>query len=426
MRFTKTSTSILLAAGLFGAGMSSATVIDFAVMPEAKSRQDIWPVITQALMSAKKGDTVMLTDPRSGVRVAAIGISEEIAEANTPAARTNWLTKKFGNQIAQMKRFLTDTAAPVNGTGDFTRFVRSLELRKAEFPGQPIQEAFFGSPLQTEPAALSMVNRYPADSFLLMRDSIFSIVGHERALQGITIHVVHSPALSEFSDRNRDFHQSRVKRFYGMFVNQQGGNLASFSGSPEHLRRIADGDFPRVEYGRPDMGDGKPTIFEVLSPAIERQDKKLQASLWESTAAPNPRKPKRPAAPVDVGITWNRNVDLDIYVQVADDNELYFGRTESTKFGGRFLKDITALPGTNGFETVTYANDVPLKGLQVYVNHYGGTSESSVDIELRIRVDGEIYAKKLQLPAGRGTQGGGNRNADPSWIRVNVPAILGI
>jgi hypothetical protein len=426
MQLKKTTVSALLAMGLSWAMAASATVIDFAVMPEAKSRQDIWPVITQALMTAKQGDTVTLTDPRNGTRVASVLISEEVAEANTSTARSNWLNKKFGGQIGQMKRFLTDVASPAGGNGDFTRYVRSLELRKTEFPGQPIQGAFFGSPLQTEPAAMSMVNRYPADSFLLRPDSVFSVVGHERALQGVTLHVVHSAALSEFSDRNRDFHQAKVKRFFGMFVGQQSGNLASFSGSPEHLRRIIDGNFPKIEYGKPEMRDGKPTIFEVLSPTIERQDKNLQTSLWEGVVPKNQSAPSRMAAPMDIGITWNRSIDLDIYVQPEGDAELFFGRIESAVFGGRFLKDIQSLPGSNGFETVTYTGDVPLKRLRVYVNHYGGVTDAPVEVEMRIRVLGSIYAKKFRLPPGQGTRGAGDRNIDPAWVRANVAEIMGL
>ena len=405
---------------------AEATVIDFAVMPEAKQRPEIWPSITEALMTAKKGDAIILTDPRAGSRVAGVTISEEVAEAPSPQARTNWLTKKYGGQIAQMKRFLTTTEASQTGTGSFTRFVRDLELLKTEFPGQPIQAAFYGSPLQLEPAALSMVNRYPADNLLLIRDSIFCVVGHEHALQGVTVHVVHSPNLSEFSERNRDFHEEKVKRFFGMFIEEQGGNLASFSGSAEHLRRIATANYPKVDYGHPEMGDGKPVIFEVLSPAIERHNKSLHAGLWDARTVPIKPPPSRPSAPLDISITWSRNIDLDIYVKAENDAELYFARTASATYGGRFLNDIRSLPGTNVFETVTYAGDVPLKSLQVYINHYAGASDAPVEIEVRIRVLGSIYAKTVHLAAGHGSKGGGDRNHDPSWVRVNAAEIMGL
>jgi len=242
----------------------------------------------------------------------------------------------------------------------------------------------------------------------------------------VTLHVVHSAALSEFSDRNRDFHQAKVKRFFGMFVNQQGGSLASFSGNTEHLRRMVDGNFSKVDYGRPEMGDGKFMIFEVLSPTIERQDKNLQTSLWDGTVAKNQPAPTRAVAPMDISIAWSRNVDVDLYTQVENDAELFFGRTESAAFGGRFLKDIRSLPGANVFETVTYAGDVPLKRLRVFINHYGGVTDAPVDIELRIRVLGSIYAKKFRLPPGQGTRGAGDRNTDSAWVRVNVAEIVGL
>ena len=45
----------------------AATVVEVAVTPEAKqTRQDIWPTITQVLMTAPLGDVVTVFDSTSG------------------------------------------------------------------------------------------------------------------------------------------------------------------------------------------------------------------------------------------------------------------------------------------------------------------------------------------------------------------------
>jgi hypothetical protein len=421
----KSSLILVTVLSLFGPTASMATVIEFAVMPEAKQRTDIWPTVMETLMVARKGDIVSMLDAKSGIRVSAVTITEEIAEASGTAARTTWLNKLQGSQIVRMKKFLLDTTSS-SGTGDFLRYARGLELRKTEFPGHRIQAVFFGSPLQKAPEAYSMVHRYPADIFLLLpeSESIFSVHGKEKALEGVSVHVVHSAGLIEFSDRSRDAHQAKIRRFFGMFIKEQGGNLASFTGSADHLRTVASTEYPKVDYGRPERGDGKRLIFEVLSPTLERQDRTLQSSLWDATVTASAPPPSRQSAPVDIGITWNKNIDLDIYVMPEGDSELFFGRTLSEKYGGRFIKDITSLPNSNGFETVTYAGEVPMARLQVYVNHYAGVTETPVDIEVRFRILGNVYSKKFRLPAGKGTRGGGNRNSDPSWARLNVPEIL--
>ena len=53
-------------------------------------------------------------------------------------------------------------------------------------------------------------------------------------------------------------------------------------------------------------------------------------------------------------------------------------------------------------------------------------SDGPVDIEVRIRVLDSIYAKTVHLAAGHGSKGGGDRNHDPSWVRVNAAEIMGL
>lgn len=307
------------------------------------------------------------------------------------------------------------------------RWVRSLELRKTEFPGvNKIEAVYFGSPLVTQPEAYSMTSRYPSDAFIFKADgNLFSTIGKEKTLQGIDVHVVHSAGLTEFSERNRDFHQQKIRRFYGLFLGNLGGNLASFTGAADHLKAVATTSFQKMDYGNPDH-NGKPIIYEVLTPQLEAIDDSRQSSLWANKIQANPPPPQRLTAPFDIGITWNQNLDLDLYVQPEGDQELSFQKTSSAKYVGRFVKDITALPGTNGFETITYDGDVPLRLVRVYVNHYAGTSNVPTSVELRIRTGGATYFKKFSLPAGQGTRGGGNRDAHPSWVRVDIPQILGI
>jgi hypothetical protein len=406
----------------------AATVVEVAVTPEAKqTRQDIWPTITQVLMTAPRGDVVTVFDSTSGLRVATIKVTDEMDASPNPNARTTWLMKQQGGEVAKAKKFLADQAT-ASGSGDFVRWIRSLEVRKAEFPGvQRFSGVFFGSPLVTAPEAYSMKNRYPSDAFLFMPDvSLFSTLGKEKALSNVDIHVVHSPGLAEFSERNRDYHQTRIKRFYGLFISTMGGSLASFGGTADHLKNISKTAYPKVSYGAAEKNDGKPIIYEVQSPQLERQDTGRQKSLWEGTIDKNPTAPTRQSAPFDIGITWNRNVDLDIYVMPPGDKELSFQKTTSEKYNGRFLKDIVSLPGTNGFETVVYDSDVPFRELRVYINHYAGASNEPIDGELRIRIEGATYAKKFRFPPGQGTRGQGSRDSSPAWMKIEIAKVVGL
>jgi hypothetical protein len=303
--------------------------------------------------------------------------------------------------------------------------MRGLEQRKNEFPGLSIKGVFFGTPLISSPEAYAMQHRWPSDGFITLRDSLFSAVGKENSLQGVDIHIVHSAGLTEFSERNRDFHAQKIKTFYGRMIARMGGNLATFGGSSDHLNNITTASFPKQNYGELE-GGSKPVIYEVLSPQLVKEDGDRQQSLWASAVDKSPLVVPTGPQPFDLGLTWDKNVDLDIYVLPAGDVELFYGQTLSRKYAGRFLKDIRTTPENRGYETVVYENPVPLNSLKVFVNHYSGQSTAPINAEFRFRVNGQIYSKKFQLPAGRGTGGHGDRRANPAWVEINIPVLLGL
>ena len=336
-------------------------------------------------------------------------------------------------QIAAIKLyFSTPTVTGANAGGaDIMRWIRSLELRQREFSGAKLKAVFFGSPLVTAPEAYSMVHRWPSDGFLMQRDSLYSVIDKGVALKDVDIHVVHSATMNEFSERNRDFHANKIKIFYGRLIAHMGGNLASFNGSADHLRALTSTAFPKIHYGELE-GGSKPVIYEVLSPQLIKAESSRQESLWANRIDKNPLVVPQGDQPFDLGITWDKDVDIDVYVKADNDEELFFNRITSIKYKGRFLKDLRSQgdlksgSNSNGFETVIYETPVPLTTVKVFINHYSGVSLSPINGEFRIRVNGNIYYKKFQLAAGIGTRGAGNRVGNSSWVEINVPALLGL
>ncbi len=404
---------------------TGSTVTEFAIAPDARGRQDIWPTVTGVVLNGSKNDVVIVYDLMSRKRVATLRVTEEMALAPNLNAKSIWLMKHQAADIASLKQFFTDKGQD-SASMDLASYLKELPLRKQEFPKDKVQSVFVGSPLVKYPDAYSMVNRYPTDAFLLTADSPFSTLGKSSALHDITIHVVHSADASEFSAKDKNLHHAKVNRFYGIFVGRMGGNLATFSGSLDHLKNVGSHVFPKVGYGPLVPGDGKLRVVEVTDPRIDLEEQKRQASLWQAPVTKKPLAAGTTKGLIDVGITWDRNVDLDIYVRADGDRELFYGDPGSERYGGRLIKDITSLPASRGFETVTFAKEVPLKNLRVHVNHYAGRTTEPINVDFRIRVNGEVFFNRLQLPAGEGTQGGGARQRHPAWIEINVPVLLGM
>jgi hypothetical protein len=418
--------SICLIFGLICSAQAyAASVAEFAVAPDGKLREDLWPMITSVILNAQKGDVITLVDAKNSSRVGTIKITDEIAEAPNPTAKATWLTKQQGDQVNRMKAFLKSPSEP-NASADFARYVRSLELRKSEFSGYPVQAVFVGSPLSTQPDVYNMRGRYLSDAFLINPDTPFSTGGKQTAIRGVTFHVLHSAAATEFSDKNRDLHYNKTRRFIGLYVGGLGGSLATFSGDVSHLKSLLKTQFNRTDYGTPEMGDGKLRIFEVLEPRLQREDENRQSKLWQDRLDKNPSPPSSSKSPLDIGLNWDKNVDVDLFVQADGDSEIFYGRQTSERYGARFLKDITNLPDSKGFETVTFSKDTPIRNLKVFINHYSGTSSQPIGGELRIRFDNKIYFKTFQLPPGNGTQGRGDRMNHPAWIKVDISSIVGL
>jgi hypothetical protein len=110
---------ICIAAISFGCTASNstaATVVEVAVMADAKKRPEVASTITSAIYAGRKGDAVTVYDVQGGRRITTIVISEEVASqpANSNA-KAIWLSKKNGAELTALKAFLNSPTS--DGTG---------------------------------------------------------------------------------------------------------------------------------------------------------------------------------------------------------------------------------------------------------------------------------------------------------------------
>lgn len=407
-------------------GLAAAkTVVELAVSPEARRdparNQEIVKYIGEVLLRLAPGDTLVVTDADGdkATRVATLTPSTKIKDGLPPATRNEFLLKLHQAELGAIGGFLR-APAPADRHGHLARYLLSLEYRRAEFGDAALKVVYFGSPVSVD-SRFSLTDRYPADSVLVSPETPFGIVNRGEMLRGADIHVIHA-ASGDFSRRAPDLQREKLRRFYALMVSRLGGSLGSFSGTPDHLSSITTANFAPIAYEDFAPGDGKPAFFEILPPAVVSEGRRLQSALWEAPLSSRP--PAATATIEAVGITWNRNVDLDLYVRAEGDDELYFLRT-SSRLGGKFLQDITTAPGAKVFETVTHSGQAPLAGMNIYVNHYSGKATEPIEVKLRIRAGGQVYTTTFRLPAGNGTRGGGDRARSASWQRVDVMKAVG-
>ena len=108
---------------------------------------------------------------------------------------------------------------------------------------------------------------------------------------------------------------------------------------------------------------------------------------------------------VEIGISWKCQCDLDLYSRpIPNAQVLYFGET-SSEFG-QYWKDYREAPNAaNGFETILFKVPLDLRVLLIAINFYDGDAPQGVSGEIRLSVDGQVYASAFQIKAAKGNQG---------------------
>lgn len=419
----------LIATLVFSASASAADVyvIGMSSNLAPPDRTDAEQFITHNLNKMNTGDVFILVDTQTNQRVATIVGNSELSASDEVARRTMLLVKYYPQEVNALRNFLK--RPPALGEGNILRFLSNLEPLKAQYPNMRIRVAYFGTPINKEPAAFTLENSYPSDGNFFDPNSVYSTVNKKGILKEMDIHIIHSQGLGEFSTVAKDMHIEKLKRFYAIYVSQMGGQLKSFQSNSQSLFGWKNTNYQSIIYevGR---SENKAMMIELRAPQRIQEDKQVIANLWDSKISANPSAPTKTSGALTLGIKWNRDVDVDLYSKASvDDKELFYGENNAPKFGGRHLKDITNLAGlsaTNGFETITYSGAVDISKMPpIYINHYAGKSDQPIEVELRALFDGKAYFKKFRLPAGNGTSAKGNRNTDPSWIKVTLAELMG-
>ncbi len=223
-------------------------------------------------------------------------------------------------------------------------------------------------------------------------------------------------------------HKYHVERFWSLSVEGHGGHTAFIGEDLETLFARAGQDVAELSHSDP-LRLGEKIEMLAFAP-----DTGAAADLYSLPVEPSPAPvPVWQSAPsVEVGITWDIvGADLDLYVRPKPEAAvIYFNAAQSPE--GQLFKDFTTSPGT-GFETVALTNQpLDLSQMDIAINYYGGaTSSKGVQGELRIAIDGKVWARSFHIPATMGNQGLGVEQAvieqrvpNSAWLIVDPLEVL--
>ena len=355
-----------------------------------------------------------------------------ITQISIPNLRVFDSPKTRANQLApairEIKAFLAQdhprpkTSLHLEGGILVPQFCDFLNDTFADTHG-PISVLLLGSPLyqDVKEPAFSMVDGYfPSDGHLLAtRDqSVFGVRDKSDPAAPLIVHWVYfgDPWVS-------DLHQEKITRFWTLYLQKRGGELAGLSGDlPTALEAFRDNAGRPPETSKRWALDTDQTKVEML-----RITRDVPATDWLTGDLPSATVSPAPATmvgPMRIGIRWSQNIDLDLYTTPRPGAEtLFFQHPHSPE--GYYYKDHRSSPGRE-WEFVEFTNPVDARQVEAFVNFYKGSAPGGPHGEVRVEFDGRIYSAPFAIEADHGNRGRSGHNQQDFWTRIPIQHILRI
>ena len=285
---------------------------------------------------------------------------------------------------------------------------------------EPVVLLLIGSPLyqdQKEPG-FSMVDGYfPSDGHLqASRDkSIFGVSDTGAAHRSWVVHWVYfgDPWVS-------DLHKEKITRFWTLYLQRRGANLASFCGDlPTAMQGFVQG--PSLARTAPHWSvNPQETKIEML-----RIGREVELADWieRDSIRQNPASaPSVMFGPMKIGIRWKDNIDLDLYATPRAGAETLFFQHPRT-LDGYYYKDHRSSPGRE-YEFIEFEKSIDAREVEAFVNFYKGSCPAGPTGEVRIEFDGRIYSGPFSISAAHGNRGRSGVTQEEFWARIPVQEIL--
>jgi hypothetical protein len=333
---------------------------------------------------------------------------------------------QFAAQIHKLKLFLaTEHPKPGRTGSQFTGGVRLPQfmdfLRSATVPStEPLTVIVLGSPLYMDPKepSFSMADGYyPSDGHLRVgrEKSVYGVADRTNSLLNVSVHLAYfgDPWVS-------DLHQEKVRRFWRLFLETQGGTLTTFSGDVatafKNARLLASPDAPLTASVALDPAQTKVEMFRITRDVASRD------WITRDDISPAGRPPSTTVGPMKIGIRWQGDWDLDLYASAKPAAEtLFFQHTRCPE--GYYYKDHRSSPGRE-YEFIEFTTPVDINEVEVMVNFYAGAARGGAAGEVRIEFDDKIYSGTFRIPGTEGNKGRLNASQAQFWATLNIPGIL--
>ncbi|MGH1406666.1 MAG: hypothetical protein ACRBBJ_08940 [Rhodomicrobiaceae bacterium] len=449
--FTKT----LFSGALLFAGVSSGVL-----NPITPSYADAYGVILPRIISeadktvvkktlrvilkdlTKPGDKIIIHD---GVANRLIAVAEL---PNKSVLRHPKVRGKYARAaLSKLARFLNHPTTSQNQAQPTEVFRTFSDEVLSLYPNETFRVIYYGGMLEHDDKALAtsmLKGHYPGDGHLTVDGylSPYGVADRPKAYTRTSVHICNSD--DRFFNK---VHYKAVHRFWGLSLKAQGGHLGTFTDDAGLcLERFKKNSKAVLEFTR-DPSQTKPEMLAVKQspPSLKVQNNTPDKNSASTSAKEMPQAAlsraqggrflgtdipvnTQPAAVLKgiakIGIRWEKQIDLDLYVSPYRGAKTLSFRNKSSP-EGRFDKDWRgAQEDKHAYEFIEFTKQLTLRDMQIAVNFYSGKIRHGARGVLRIWVEGHgIWEKSFIVPAN---QGNGGDKSTRHWIKIDPADVLGL
>ena len=123
-----------------------------------------------------------------------------------------------------------------------------------------------------------------------------------------------------------------------------------------------------------------------------------------------------------IGLMWEPNADIDLYVAVPGSPELWFGNVQGPS--GRYLHDFRDRNVGSDYEWVELWTSVDPNQVEAWVNYFKG--ETPVRGTVCVYFQGRTYLSKFAIQATHGNSGQDKlvRSSSSYWTKLDIAKII--
>lgn len=443
-----------------------ATIAFISLMGEGPAKADVFAVITShtttggikslgsvagklAVSTLKRGDTLIIYDgtKRKVVAEITIPMDEHFQSKNF---RKSYLRRKFRPVAKFIKS--SKTAPSTVSDNNLIRLFREFAGNvRSSYPGQPVRILMFGSAFyhdNRQPGYSMRRGRYPNDAHFTVDGftSPFGTADRAKALENTKVHFCNAGDKFQSS-----LHSEVVHRAWSLYLARLGGVLTTLTKDTNQcIRRFLADDKPARTFafapdpGRPTMiqlkpvkwktgPDVKPVPLKGKDIIIEPSHKPLRHDQGQRFLGDNVQlnvaRPLNTVGRAKIGIRWDCNCDLDLYVQHKDVAKPLFYNNKTSDIA-RFSKDWVNSPDNkNTYEFVEFFKSIDVLDIKIRINFYGGNSSSGAKGTVRLWLENNpgVWELPFHIPATKGNTGNEQENENSEyWVTIDRAKLLNL